>query len=414
MKAEIRKRPAFAFLPAVLLACFSLSTASPAPPAALVRLPYLQNVQSDRASVLWTTDQPGTGSVVYSDGRSSKTAPAQVQAFPPEQTHLGTAFYQYRADLTGLAPGTTYNYAVTVDGQTLFPASSPSGAASFTTAGPGRFCFLVFGDSGAGTPEQAKLAQWMTAESGVNFVLHTGDLAYEEGTFDQFETRYFAVYARLMQRVAFFPTPGNHEYITDAAAPYLAVHALPDSPVPAADKGRYYSFDWSDAHFVSLDSNLLGTASESGMLAWMEHDLEQTARIWRIVYFHHAPYPSGHHLDDPICQRAREVVVPIAERHGAQLVLAGHEHSYQRLAPLAGGVPAVSGLGTTYIISGGGGGALQDIGHLPATVVALDIYHYLRADVETNQLTIRAIGLDGKEFDRVTIGPRRPPRTSGR
>ena len=45
---------------------------------------------------------------------------------------------------------------------------------------------------------------------------------------------------------------------------------------------------------------------------------------------HHLPYPLQHHLDDPITSRAQEQIVPILERHGVQLVLTGHEHTYQR------------------------------------------------------------------------------------
>jgi len=380
-----------------------LSVAHSASPPTLVRSPYVQNVQTDHASILWTTREAGTADVAYSDGHVTRTVTAVPRAFLPADTHLSVAFYQYQADLTGLAGGTTYSYRVAVDGQTLFPTGAQTTPASFTTEGPGKFSFLVFGDSGAGTPEQSQLAALMTAEPGTSVVLHTGDLAYDSGTYDEFESRYFAIYASLMSRIPFFPTPGNHEYYTDRATPYLAVHALPDSGVPAADKGRYYSFDWSDAHFVSLDSNLLSTPSESRMLAWLDQDLGRTAKFWKIVYFHHTPYPSGHHLNDPVCARAREVINPIVERNGVQLVLNGHEHSYQRSLPLLSGTPVPSGSGTTYIITGGGGGPLQEINQLSTTALAQDVYHYLRADLDGPHMTIRAIGLGGVEIDRVVL-----------
>ena len=83
------------------------------------------------------------------------------------------------------------------------------------------------------------------------------------------------------------------------------------------------------------------------MLAWFDQDLQGGRKLWRIVYFHHTPYPSGHHLGDRICERALAVVNPIAERHGVQLVLNGHEPSYQRSIPLSNGLPAGRGLGTT-------------------------------------------------------------------
>jgi len=217
-----------------------------------------------------------------------------------------------------------------------------------------------------------------------------------------------------MYRVPFFPTPGNHECITGRAAPYLSVHSLPDSGTPAEDKGRYYSYDWGDVHFVSLDSNLLTDAAVDRMHAWFDKDLKATAKPWKIVYFHHTPYPSGFHLEDPVCALARDRINPVAERNGVHLVLNGHEHSFQRTLPLSGGNPVMPGFGTTYINTSGGGGALQDIGLLPVTAVGLHVYNYLRADVEGRRITIRAIRLDGAEVDRVVITPgpavRHPPR----
>jgi 3',5'-cyclic AMP phosphodiesterase CpdA len=244
-----------------------------------------------------------------------------------------------------------------------------------------------------------QIAGLLSAEPGVAMVLHMGDLACDFGTFSELESNYFAVYANLMQRVPFFPAPGNHEYLTGQAAPYLAVHATPESGVPAQDQGRYYSFDWGDAHFVSLDSNLLDAASEGQMLAWFDQDLQATSKVWKIVYFHHTPYPSGHHLGDPTCDRALAVINPIAERNGVQLVLNGHEHSYQRTRPLSNGHFAARGSGTTYLTTAGGGQDLQNIGQLPTTAMAIDAYNYLRVDLDGQRMTIRVIGLGGAALD---------------
>jgi 3',5'-cyclic AMP phosphodiesterase CpdA len=379
-----------------------LCLVSAAAGATLVRAPYLQNVQAGRASILWTTDAPGVGVVSISDGHSATSATAQIRAFLPAETMLATAFYQYQADLTGLTPGTAYTYSVALNGQTLASSAADGSPLHFTTEGPGRFSFLVLGDSGERTPEQTQIASLLSAEPDVALLLHMGDLACDLGTFAQLDSNYFAPYADLMQRVPFFPAPGNHEYYTNRAAPYLSAHASPDSGVPAPDQGRYYSFDWGDAHFTSLDSNLLGTASEVQMLAWFDHDLQASRKLWKIVYFHHTPYPSGHHLGDPACERALAVINPIAERNGVQLVLSGHEHSYQRSVPLSNGRPALRG-GTTYIISAGGGQALQNIGQLPTTAAAMAVHNYLRVDLDGSRLTIRVIGLGGAWLDQVVL-----------
>ena len=208
-----------------------------------------------------------------------------------------------------------------------------------------------------------------------------------------------------MCKLPFFSTPGNHEYNTDNAAPYVAGVAAPSCGVPAADEGRYYSFDWGCAHFTAVDSNLLASSSASQMLAWLDADLAAATQPWRIVFLHHTPYPTGFHVGDPLCVAVQELVTPIVERHGVQLVLAGHEHAYERTKPLAGGQPAAPGAPSTlYVVSGGGGGALESVGSLPVTALAVEAFHYLRIDVGET-LTISAVGLEGGIIDRVTLGP---------
>jgi acid phosphatase type 7 len=246
----------------------------------------------------------------------------------------------------------------------------------FRAAGPGPFAFLVFGDSGSGGPDQASLARRMMDNENPALVLHTGDLSQESGTFGQIESTYFNAYAPLMSRFPFFPTPGNHDYYTDSGAPYVAMDSPPATGVPAQDAGRYYSFDWGNVHFVSLDSNLLESpAAAQRMLEWLDLDLGRQDRFWKVAYFHHPPYPTGHHLQDSVCAMVRERVVPILERRGVQLVLSGHEHSYQRTVPLRNGAPADAGSGTVYIITGGGGGALQDIGSSPTQAFGASVFH---------------------------------------
>jgi hypothetical protein len=373
--------------------------------AALTRQPYLQRVLSKSATLLWTTQQAGSGSVSITapDGASSVFT-ATVTPFLPSDTQLPAAFYLYQADVTGLQPGTQYSYTVSVDGQVT--ASGPG--QNFTTPAPGTFSFLAFGDSGADSPQQLSLTQLMAAEPGIGKVIHVGDLAYGSGTFAQFNANYFALNAPLMQRLPFFATPGNHEYETESAAPYLAGHAAPASNVPAADLGRYYSFDWGDAHFVCVDSNLLPTSASTRMLSWLDSDLAASGKYWKIVFLHHPPYPTGAHLGDPICALVRQNVNPIVERHGVHLVLSGHEHAYERSFPLVADQPVSAAFPSTmYVITGGGGYGLEKVGSSPQCALSVSAFNYLRLDVAGPALTFTAIGLDGTAIDSVTLNP--PP-----
>ena len=245
----------------------------------------------------------------------------------------------------------------------------------------------------------------MAAEPAISMVVHVGDLAYPDGTFEQFEDAYFGVNAPLMRRVPFFPTPGNHEYMTGSAAPYLAGVVTPECGVPAVDLGRYYSFDWGNAHFVSVDSNLLATSSAAAMLAWLDADLAATDRYWRIVFLHHTPYPTGFHVGDPICAAVEQLVNPIVERHGVQLLLAGHEHGYERTYPLAGGQLGDLPPRPRPTWSRAAAGARWNRSDLPRRPLSRCRLSTTCAWMWTvSELTLSAIGLDGGRIDQVTIG----------
>jgi uncharacterized protein (TIGR03437 family) len=376
--------------------------------ATFVHRPYLQNLGADHVTIVWSALENQSASVQYStDASFSRSAAMEpVRTFLSSQTDMGFTFYQYRADLTGLSSGTAYSYQVFQGGQNVTPA--PQSDYRFSTPGPGPFNFLVFGDSGDGSNNQLAVALQLVTEQP-NFVVHVGDIAYQSGTYNEFTANYFEYYYTLMRRACFFTIAGNHEYITQYSAPYLALHAPPTATVPALDSGKYYSFDWADIHFVGLDANLLDpyfADAQARMLAWFDNDLANTHATWKIVFWHQTPYATFHHIDDPIDIAARALFVPILERHGVQLVLAGHEHNYQRSKPMRAGVPVPIGTGgTVYMVSGGGGGGLHPLAPVPPSFLDWEasVFHYLRVSVDGQKITIQAIGTDGKEFDRLVL-----------
>ena len=276
-----------------------------------------------------------------------------VKELLPAETDLGAPCYRHNVELSGLEPNTEYFYGFPQDDGGL-TANEPL---SFRTACPGALSFLAFGDSGSGSAEQQILAGWMKTENP-SLVLHLGDLAYPRGSFQDFQAYYFDPCHDLMKRVPFFPCPGNHDYMTRDAFPYLALHDMPQvESVPESDRGRYYSltgvtctlFPWT------VTPPGAGGRRPGAMLDWLENDLRATRQYWKIVYFHHPPFAGGPNENDPLSELARRYLVPIIERHGVQLVLNGHEHSYQRTYPFAGKQTVKEGKGTVYVTSGGGG-----------------------------------------------------------
>jgi 3',5'-cyclic AMP phosphodiesterase CpdA len=365
------------------------------------RLPYLQDLASDHARILWATSDDTVGTVEYwPAGGAKRLVTARRLELAPEETGIAR-YYQQETLLDGLAPGTQYAYRVLANERPV------TEELRFRTAGSGAFQFLVFGDSGQGTEAQAEIARLMEQEAA-DLVLHTGDVAYTSGTFEEFNRVFFPYYTALMGRVPIFATPGNHDYITREAAPYLSVFAPPSSGVPAADLGRYYSFDWGNAHFVSLDSNTpLAAALEGrgGMLEWLQNDLAATRRFWRFVFFHHPPYASGPAETESEGRAIREHVAPMLDRYGVQLVFNGHHHSYQRSHAIRGGEVVADGGGTVYVTSGGGGGGLYQIAPKPSMAVGESAHHYVRVSVQGAKLELQAIRADGSELDRTTLAP---------
>ena len=374
------------------------------------RFPYVQSVQSERATIMWTTLEAGSGGVEYtSDGLTIRSAGARARLFTRAETGLPAAYTQYQAELTGLTPGTSYSYKVFVDGSPVLAAADQR----FQTAGPGPFNFLVLGDSGVGDTgfgdrdKQFQIARQMLIERPA-FVIHTGDVVYPNGSYDYYGRNYFNYYYASMGSTPFFPCPGNHDYMVQNAAPYLAVHAFPGENVPAADRGRYYSYDWGNVHFVSVDSNLgLERAVNSGgpMLKWLDDDLRSTRQFWRVVYFHHPPYATGPNQNDISSLWARQHIVPILEAHGVQVVFSGHEHSYQRSQCIRRSRVVAPNTSIHYFVTGGGGAILYPVANSPMLATANSVHHYMRAEVNGTRMVVRAKRFDGTEMENVTLSP---------
>ena len=150
-------------------------------------------------------------------------------------------------------------------------------------------------------------------------VLALGDLTYPRGTAREFTDCYAPTWGRFKDRT--WPAPGNHEYYTPGATPYFAWWG------ERAGRG-YYSFDLGGWHIVSLDSNL-GPAQHAAQLDWLRADLAAHPAHCTLAYWHHPLYSSGGHGSVPKMHDAWKVLYDA----GAELVLSGHDHDYERFAP---------------------------------------------------------------------------------
>jgi hypothetical protein len=154
-------------------------------------------------------------------------------------------------------------------------------------------------------------------------VLTLGDNVYPAGSPSQFTDCYAPTWGRFMNRVR--PSPGNHDYLTRDAAGYYDYFGERAGPY-----GRgYYSFDVAGWHLISLNSEIDATKG-SPQFRWLVEDLKAsgTARC-ALAYWHRPRFSSGPHGDDA---RMNDVYVAL-HAAGVDVVLAGHDHVYERLAP---------------------------------------------------------------------------------
>jgi hypothetical protein len=359
---------------------FELETACGAPGAImpteqLRRDPYLQQVTTSSAILGWVagTSEPQSVEVTAPDGRVVVTSAAAVDA----AASPSPGDNQMWASVQGLEPDSLYCYRVFFGDQ---PISERVGFRTAPTAESTRkIGVLAFGDSGAGGGDQYSLRSQME-EVQYELIVHTGDIAYEDGTFEQFQANVFDVYTDLMRHVPFFPSPGNHEYGTQNGAPYRAVFNLPVNE-------KWYSYDWGRIHFAVLDTE----ADYETQIRWLDEDLSASKLPWKIVFMHRPPYSSGHHGSDT---RLRKLLAPVLERHHVQLVLAGHDHHYERIEPQNG---------VTYVVTGGGGRGTYDVGESSFTAFSESVIHYVYLEVGVDELVLHAIDASGKQFDSVVI-----------
>jgi calcineurin-like phosphoesterase family protein len=178
-----------------------------------------------------------------------------------------------------------------------------------------------------------------------------GDTVYEHGTDAEFARCFAPSWGRHRRRIR--PAVGNHEYGVDGAAGYFRYFGQAARP-----PWGYYSYDLGAWHVVVLNSNCRqarGCAAGSPQERWLRADLAAHPTACTLAYAHHPRFSSGLHGDD-------ETLVDLWRtlyRGGADVVLAGHDHHYERFRPLtATGQPDAT-RGLRQFVVGTGGRSLR-------------------------------------------------------
>ena len=360
-------RLTFFLIPAVVLALATCAHNGSGKPEAV----YLQAVKADSICVMAESSSFIPLNVLYGQtseyGASAKTAGAAL-------TTGGT--FIHRIPLTGLTPDTTYHYRL------------GSHSASFRTAASvgASFRFAVMGDARTGTAIHDAIAGLILAAEP-RFSLYGGDLCDNGSSYASYKEQFFRpAQLTLAAAVPFFNATGNHEGWGTNTRAFL------EAPASASGNQGYYSFDYGDLHVVVM--NYLdpeGYTAGSPQYDFIASDLAATDKKWKIVICHVPAYSNGGHGEDSgMIDNTRSIFEPA----GVDLVIAAHNHFYQR--------NFVNGI--YHLVIGSSGAPLYDPGPVGGyTQVSLKSYCFAIFDLTPTTLQMRVYNETGGEIDALTL-----------
>lgn len=268
-----------------------------------------------------------------------------------------------------LQPDQEYDYDVSLHGKSIGQGKVRTWPVSST-----RLRFFVMGDFGTGQRPQYRIAdaiwsefqKYQDTDNPVRFLLTTGDNIYGDlSLFLQFsrtgnddrdwDRKFFQPYERILGRIPFYATLGNHDGNESESRGDLAVY-LDNLFFPGGQPARYYQFNFGGlVDFFGLDSTENSeSGSETPVFApdgeqsrWLRKALAGSKAPWKIPYFHHPPFSAGPR-HKPSAGELRHWLKLFGE-HGVQAVFNGHEHNFQfseRNAPTQN---------ILYVVTGSGG-----------------------------------------------------------
>jgi len=243
----------------------------------------------------------------------------------------------------------------------------------------------ITGDTGmrnAAVEATAKQMQIESEREGEPYdaLVILGDLIYPNGDADLTDASVTEPFASVLEDAVLVPTLGNHDIDSGEGREIMS------------RLGRdtdWYVQQIGPVRLIALDSNRVGNKQQ---LNWLRGVLaeKQPQGTWTIAAMHHPPYSAGDHGSS---MNVRRKWVPLFEAADVPLVLAGHDHDYQRSTPQNG---------ITYVISGGGS-KLRETGRKDFTAVSATVFHFVDLLVYDDRLEGRAIDHDGELIDGFTI-----------
>lgn len=312
----------------------------------------------------------------------------------------------YSVTITGLNPGTTYEYKVIgTDSQNKEYESKTS---TFKTEEKNNTDtkFIVFGDSQSGVPDNPEYTPWHNTiteaykeNPDADFVTNIGDLVEIGGNYQHWNNWYAAADG-VIDNIPEMPVQGNHEtYASNdftSAAPknFTSQFTVPDNGIDGLI-GQTYSYDYGNVHFVVLDSQEDEEAPDNdtflkNQAEWLDKDLSNNTQKWTIVMFHKTPYYNKETRNNPA---VKDILTPVIEKHHVDVVFNGHDHGISRTYAVNGDDYGTDySNGTVYYVTGRSGNKyytdLKDKAWDALFLDCQDSPSYEVVDVNDGKLTI--------------------------
>ncbi len=348
------------WLPAVItfffLTLFLLGLWMAADPAVAVEEAGFNTGRPHHIVLSWTEDPLTTQTISW--GRSAGNGRDRVQYLPAadfagsfagalevmgDRTELHDGYYRFEGIVEGLNPDTSYVYRVGSEGAWSEPAD-------FTTATrESEFSFLYMGDIQEGYGQWGEMLESVMADNpDLRFILLGGDLVDQGNSMEEWQ-QFFAAGQQVFRKLPLMPAVGNH----DDTEFFRQFFLLPRNG-PEGYQDTIYSFDYGNCHLTVLNSNCMGIpgiGDYDKIAGWLQEDLQRSQQLWKVLVFHHPPYPV---VQDWRAEVLQKHWVPIFEENGVDIVFVGHQHVYMRTRPLGGGQVQPEGEGIVYVMGNAG------------------------------------------------------------
>ncbi len=241
-------------------------------------------------------------------------------------------------------------------------------------------------------------ADLLDSIDGTVFTL--GDNAYERGTPSEFRRCYAPTWGRQLART--MPVPGNHEYETPGASGYFGYFGA-----AAGDPDRgYYAYDRGAWRIYALNANCAdigGCGAGSAQERWLRDDLVANPRACVLAMWHQPRFSSGLHGNDASTQALWDALY----HAGAELILNGHDHTYERFGPQSPSGKADPSNGIVEMVVGTGGRSHYDFRTIRANSLVRDntSYGVLRVELADDGWSFEFVPVAGATFTDRGGGP---------